>query len=151
MRCPKCTSLETKVLDTRTGKNETSIRRRRECLDCGARFSTIEEVLRADLQIVKRDGRREDFDRNKILGGLKKAVEKRPIDAMQIEMLVADVLAALEREHDHEIPAKAVGEQIMNQLKQLDKIAYVRYASVYKDFRDLAELAREINALEEAS
>ncbi|MDP4880436.1 MAG: transcriptional regulator NrdR, partial [Opitutales bacterium] len=137
MRCPKCTSLETKVLDTRSGKNETSIRRRRECLDCEYRFTTIEEVLRADLQVVKRDGRREDFDRSKMLGGLKKAVEKRPIDVMQIEMLIADVLASLEKEYDHEIPSQAVGEQIMLRLKHLDQIAYVRYASVYKDFRDL--------------
>jgi len=144
MRCPKCTSIETKVLDTRTGKNETSIRRRRECLDCEYRFTTIEEVLRADLQVVKRDGRREDFDRSKILGGLKKAVQKRPIDVMQIEMLIADVLSALEKEYDHEIPAQAVGEQVMMRLKHLDQIAYVRYASVYKDFRDLSELAQEI-------
>ena len=147
MRCPKCTSLETKVLDTRIGKKESSIRRRRECLDCGYRFTTIEEVLRADLQVVKRDGRREDFDRAKMLGGLKKAVEKRPIDVMQIEMLVADVLAALEREYDHEIPSQAIGEHIMQRLKHLDQIAYVRYASVYKDFRDLSELAEEISAL----
>lgn len=151
MRCPKCTSSDTKVLDTRTSKNETSIRRRRECLECGHRFTTIEEVLRADLQVVKRDGRREDFDRAKMLGGLKKAVEKRPIDVMQIEMLIADVLAALEKEYDHEIPAKAVGEQIMARLKSLDQIAYVRYASVYKDFRDISELAEEINALNDSA
>jgi transcriptional repressor NrdR len=151
MRCPQCTSLETKVLDTRTGKNETSIRRRRECLDCGYRFTTIEEVLRSDMQVVKRDGRREDFDRAKMLGGLKKAVEKRPIDVMQIEMLIADALVALEKEFDHEVPAKAIGEQIMIRLKHLDQIAYVRYASVYKDFRDLAELADEINELKASS
>lgn len=147
MRCPKCTSLETKVLDTRTGKNETSIRRRRECLDCGYRFTTVEEVLRADLQVVKRDGRREDLDRGKMLGGLKKAVEKRPIEAMQIEMMIADALVALEKEFDQEIPSKAIGEQIMTRLKLLDQIAYVRYASVYKDFRDISELAEEINEL----
>jgi len=147
MRCPKCASLETKVLDTRIGKNESSIRRRRECLECGNRFTTIEEVLRAELQVVKRDGRREDFDRFKILNGLKKAVEKRPIDVMQIEMLVADILAALEREYDHEIPSRAIGEHIMQRLRHLDQIAYVRYASVYKDFRDLSELAEEISAL----
>ncbi len=147
MRCPKCISLETKVLDTRIGKNESSIRRRRECLDCGYRFTTIEEVLRADLQVVKRDGRREDFDRTKILSGLKKAVEKRPIDVMQIEMLVADILATLEREYDHEIPSQAIGEHIMQRLKHLDQIAYVRYASVYKDFHDLSELVEEISSL----
>ena len=151
MRCPKCSSLETKVLDTRTGKNETSIRRRRECLDCEYRFTTIEEVLRADLQVVKRDGRREEFDRVKMLGGIKKAVEKRPIDAMQIEMLLEDALVALEKEYDHEIPAKAIGEQIMIRLRHLDQIAYVRYASVYKDFRDLSELAEEINELNSSS
>lgn len=151
MRCPKCTSLETKVLDTRTGKNETSIRRRRECLDCGYRFTTIEEVLRADVQVVKRDGRREDFNRAKMLGGLKKAIEKRPIDVMQIEMLVADVLASLEQEYDHEIPSKAIGEHLMQRLKHLDQIAYVRYASVYKDFRDLSELAQEIIDLKQST
>jgi transcriptional repressor NrdR len=149
MRCPKCSSLEIKVLDTRTGKNETSIRRRRECLDCEYRFTTIEEVLRADLQVIKRDGRREDFDRAKMVGGLKKSVEKRPIDAIQIEMLVADVLAALEKEYDHEIPSQAIGEFIMMRLKHLDQIAYVRYASVYKDFRDLSELAKEITDLKD--
>ena len=149
MRCPKCTSLETKVLDTRIGKNETSTRRRRECLDCGYRFTTMEEVLWADLQVVKRDGRREDFDRVKMRGGLKKAVEKRPIEVMQIEMMVADILATLERKYDHEIPSQAIGEHIMQRLKHLDQIAYVRYASVYKDFRDLSELAEEISSLNE--
>ena len=147
MRCSKCASIDTKVLDTRTGKNENSIRRRRECLNCGYRFTTIEEVLRVNLQVVKRDGRREDFDRSKMLGGLKKAVEKRPIDVLQIEMLITDVLTSLEKEFDHEIPAHAIGEQIMFRLKHLDQIAYVRYASVYKDFRDLTELAQEINEL----
>ena len=107
--------------------------------------------MRADLQVVKRDGRREDFDRIKMLSGLKKAVEKRPIDIMQIEMLVADVLASLEKEFDHEIPTSAVGDQIMLRLKNLDQIAYVRYASVYKDFRDLTELAQEINELNASS
>lgn len=147
MRCPKCRSLENKVLDTRMGKNETSIRRRRACLDCDHRFTTIEEVLRAELQVVKRDGRREDFDKAKILSGLKKAVQKRPIELMQIEMLAVEALMALERDYDHEVPAKAIGEQIMQRLKELDQIAYVRYASVYKDFRDLSELSEEIDAL----
>ncbi len=147
MQCPKCISSETKVLNTRIGKNESSIRRRRECLDCGYRFTTIEAVLRADLQVVKRDGRREDFDRSKVLNGLKKAVEKRPVDVMQIEMLIADMLAALEREYDHEIPSRVIGEHIMQRLRHLDQIAYVRYASVYKDFRDLSELVEEISAL----
>lgn len=149
MRCPKCRSAETKVLDTRTAKNETSIRRRRQCLDCDARFTTVEEVLRGDLLVVKRDGRWEDFDRAKMLGGIKKAVQKRPVDFMQIEMLVADVMASLEKEFDQEIPSKAIGEQIMVRLKQIDQIAYVRYASVYKDFRDISELLEEIDSLKQ--
>ena len=147
MRCPKCNSIETKVLETRVGKNETSIRRRRECLDCEHRFTTIESVLRADLQVVKRDGRREEFDREKLLAGLKKAVEKRPVDRIQIEMLVADLLAQLEKEFDHEVPSICIGEAVMHSLRDLDQIAYVRYASVYKDFRDLAELVQEIQEL----
>lgn len=136
-------------MDTRTAKNETSIRRRRQCLDCDARFTTVEEVLRGDLLVVKRDGRREDFDRAKMLGGIKKAVQKRPVDFMQIEMLVADVMASLEKEFDQEIPSKAIGEQIMVRLKQIDQIAYVRYASVYKDFRDISELLEEIDSLKQ--
>lgn len=147
MRCPKCNSIETKVLDTRAGKHETSIRRRRECLDCEYRFTTIESVLRADLQVVKRDGRREEFNREKLLAGLKKAVEKRPVDRVQIEMLVADILAQLEKDYDHEVPSNSIGEAVMLSLRDLDQIAYVRYASVYKDFRDLAELVQEIQEL----
>ncbi len=150
MRCPKCNSADIKVLDTRTAKNETSIRRRRQCLQCDARFTTVEEVLRGELLVIKRDGRREDFDRFKMLGGIKKAVQKRPIDLMQIEMLVADVLASLEKEFDQELPSGAIGEQIMSRLKQLDHIAYVRYASVYKDFRDLSELLQEIDQLKQS-
>jgi transcriptional repressor NrdR len=104
-------------------------------------------VIRADLQVVKRDARREDFDRKKLLGGLKKAVEKRPIEREQIELLISDVVAALEKGYDQEVPSKIIGELIMERLKSLDKIAYVRYASVYKDFRDINELAQEIDRL----
>jgi transcriptional repressor NrdR len=99
--------------------------------------------------VIKNDGRRESFDRSKILGGLRRACEKRPIDLEQIDMLVGDVSAALEAEFDNEIPTKAIGERIMNKLKNIDKIAYVRFASVYKDFRDIDELAREISDLKE--
>jgi transcriptional repressor NrdR len=147
MRCPKCQSTDLRVLDTRIGKEGSSIRRRRECGSCGHRFSTVEAIMREHLQVVKRDGRREDFERSKLLGGLRKAVEKRPIDAMQIEMLVAEVLADLERNFDQEVPSSAIGELIMQRLRKLDTIAYVRYASVYKDFRDLSELEEEIRNL----
>ena len=147
MLCPKCRSLNNKVIDSRLSKNEVSIRRRRQCLDCDFRFSTIEEIMRSELQVVKRDGRREDFDRNKLINGLKKAVEKRPIERLQIEILISEVTAELNKEYDQEIPANVIGDLIMDRLKSLDKIAYVRYASVYKDFRDINEFAKEISEL----
>ena len=147
MLCPKCRSLNNKVIDSRLSKNEVSIRRSRQCLDCDFRFSTIEEIMRSELQVVKRDGRREDFDRNKLINGLKKAVEKRPIERLQIEILISEVTAELNKEYDQEIPAKVIGDLIMDRLKSLDKIAYVRYASVYKDFRDINEFAKEISEL----
>ena len=147
MLCPKCRSLNNKVIDSRLSKNEVSIRRRRQCLDCDFRFSTIEEIMRSELQVVKRDGRREDFDRNKLINGLKKAVEKRPTERLQIEILISEVTAELNKEYDQEIPAKVIGDLIMDRLKSLDKIAYVRYASVYKDFRDINEFAKEISEL----
>lgn len=103
--------------------------------------------MRENLQVVKRDGRREEFERGKLLSGLCKAVEKRPIDALQIEMLVAEVMAEVERNFDQEVPSSAIGELIMQRLRNLDTIAYVRYASVYKDFRDLSELEKEIRSL----
>ncbi len=147
MLCPKCRSLNNKVIDSRLSKNEVSIRRRRQCLDCDFRFSTIEEIMRSELQVVKRDGRREDFDRNKLINGLKKAVEKRPIERLQIEILISEVTAELNKDYDQEISAKVIGDLIMERLKSLDKIAYVRYASVYKDFRDINEFAKEISEL----
>lgn len=147
MQCPKCGHADTKVLDTRTGKASHSIRRRRQCLDCENRFTTIEEILREGLVVIKRDGGREEFDRMKMLSGIRKATEKRPIQAEQIEMMVAEMIDNLEREFDSEIPSKAIGEHIMNGLKAIDKIAYVRFASVYKDFRDFNELAREVSEL----
>ncbi len=151
MYCPKCGHKDTKVLDTRIGKGKLSIRRRRECLGCSYRFTTVEEILREGLVVIKRDGRREEFDRAKLLGGLRKACEKRPVQAEQIEMLVAEVLDALDGEFDNEIPTKAIGEQVMSRLKHIDSIAYVRYASVYKDFRDIEEFAKEIRSLKKLS
>jgi len=147
MQCPKCSERDTRVIDSRVSKDGLAIRRRRHCQQCGYRFTTAEEIVREGLYVLKNDQRREEFDRNKILGGLRRACEKRPIDIEQIEMMVSDVIAALETEFDHEIPTKAIGERIMNKLKGIDKIAYVRFASVYKDFRDIDELAKEISDL----
>ena len=149
MQCPKCSHPDTKVLDTRLGKDGLSIRRRRQCLSCGYRFTTVEEVLREGLVVVKRDGGREDFDRAKMLNGIRKATEKRPIQVEQIEMMMAEVMNTLQNRFDTEIPSQVIGQEIMDRLREIDKIAYVRYASVYKDFRDIEELMTELQDLKE--
>ena len=150
MNCPKCGHEDSKVLDTRTGRENRSIRRRRQCLNCGHRFTTLEEILREGFLVIKKDGRREEFDHAKILNSLRKATEKRPIEAERLELLVTEVTDALEKEYDVEVPSRAVGELIMARLKQIDQIAYVRFACVYKDFKDISALAEEIKALKTA-
>lgn len=135
------------MLDTRTGKNNRSIRRRRQCLACGYRFTTIEEVLREGLMVRKRDGRLEEFDRGKLASGIQKSTAKRPIAAEQIELMVSDVIDAIEKAYDTEVPSSAIGEEVMKRLREMDHIAYVRFACVYKDFNDVSEIAREIDAL----
>ncbi len=147
MQCPKCSAQDTRVIDSRVGKNGRTIRRRRQCTECQFRFNTIEEILRENLLVTKRDERREDFDRNKILNGIRRACEKRPIDLEQINMLISDVMRALEEERDSEIPSRTIGELVMEKLKNIDQIAYVRFASVYKDFGDISEMAKEISEL----
>ncbi|MEZ5276659.1 MAG: transcriptional regulator NrdR [Opitutaceae bacterium] len=148
MRCPRCNSLDDKVVDSRISKDGATIRRRRECLACGHRITTTEQVLREGIMVIKQDGRREPFDRNKILTGIRKACEKRPIHIEQLNMLIEDVIDALEEQYDYEIPSRAIGEKIMENLRRIDPIAYIRFASVYKEFRDLSELIEEISALE---
>ncbi len=147
MRCPKCGSTLDKVIDSRISKDGTSIRRRRECLDCSHRFSTTEQVLRECLYVIKRDGRREDFDKAKIIYSLHRACQKRPVDAEQISILVEDMIDALETEHGMEIPSSAIGEKVMENLKSIDAIAYIRFASVYKDFNNLDEFLDEIRGI----
>jgi transcriptional repressor NrdR len=136
------------VIDSRVSSSGLSIRRRRSCQKCEYRFSTTEEVVSEDLYVVKNDGRREPFDRGKLLSGIQRAIEKRPVDGEQVEMLIADVLTDLESEFDTEIPSRAIGERVMSRLKAIDQIAYVRFASVYKQFRDIDELAKEIDGLQ---
>ncbi len=150
MNCPKCGHEDSKVLDTRTGRENRSIRRRRQCLACGHRFTTLEEALREGFLVVKKDGRREEFDHAKILNSLRKATEKRPIEAERLELLVTEVIETLEKEYDVEVPSRAIGEHLMARLKQIDQIAYVRFACVYKDFKDISALAEEIKALKTA-
>jgi transcriptional repressor NrdR len=148
MRCPKCTSIEDKVIDSRISKEGSSIRRRRECLECGHRYSTTEFIVREGIIVIKRDGRREDFDREKLVRAARAACQKRPVDAEQIGMLVEDVIDALEAQYDTDIPSRAIGDAVMQRLRKIDEVAYVRFASVYKEFLDVSEFMHEINALD---
>jgi transcriptional repressor NrdR len=147
MRCPKCTSLDDKVIDSRISKEGNTIRRRRECLECNYRFTTTESVVRDGLIVIKRDGLREDFDREKLVHSIRAALHKRPVDAEQITMLVEDVIDVVESQYESEIPTQAIGDAIMQRLKKIDQVAYVRFASVYKEFRDVSEFMHEITAL----
>ncbi len=147
MRCPKCTSIEDKVIDSRISKEGSTIRRRRECLECGYRYSTTETLIRDGIVVLKRDGRREDFDREKLVRSVRAACHKRPVDAEQIAMLIEDLLDALEAQFEKEIPSQAIGEGVMQRLRSVDQVAYVRFASVYKEFRDVSEFVEEISTL----
>jgi transcriptional repressor NrdR len=147
MRCPKCTSIEDRVIDSRISKEGNTIRRRRECLECGFRFTTTENLVRDGIMVTKRDGRREGFDRDKLLRAIRAACHKRPVDLEQITMMVDDVIDALEAQYEREIPSRAIGEEVMRHLRRIDQVAYVRFASVYKEFRDVAEFMEEISNL----
>ena len=147
MRCPKCTSIEDKVIDSRISKEGSTIRRRRECLECGHRYSTTESLVRDGIVVMKRDGRREDFSREKLLHAVRAACHKRPVDAEQITMLIEDVIDVLEAQYENEIPSSAIGDAVMQRLRTVDQVAYVRFASVYKEFRDVSEFMNEISAL----
>ena len=144
MRCPKCTSIEDKVVDSRVSKEGNTIRRRRECAECGYRYTTIESLVRDGMMVIKRDGRREDFDREKLMHAVRAACHKRPVDLEQLTMLVDDVLDAMEATYDAEIPSNAIGDDVMRRLRKIDQVAYVRFASVYKEFRDVTEFVTEI-------
>ena len=150
MRCPKCTSIEDKVIDSRISREGNSIRRRRECLECGHRFSTTESLVRDGLVVIKRDGRREEFDREKLIHAVRAACHKRPVDIEQMTMLVDDVVDVLEARFENEIPSSAIGENVMQRLRTIDQVAYVRFASVYKEFRDVSEFMQEISSLPKA-
>jgi transcriptional repressor NrdR len=147
MRCPKCTSIEDKVIDSRISKEGSTIRRRRECLECGHRYSTTEVLVRDGISVIKRDGRREEFSREKLLHAVRAACHKRPVDAEQITMLIEDVIDVLEAQYESEIPSAAIGDAVMQRLRTVDQVAYVRFASVYKEFRDVGEFVDEISAL----
>ncbi|MEW5739642.1 MAG: transcriptional regulator NrdR [Myxococcota bacterium] len=147
MRCPFCQAADTRVLDSRDSAEGTIIRRRRECETCKRRFTTYERVEELNPLVVKKDGRREQFDRDKLLAGLKKACEKRPVSVEQVEALVTEIERRLQELGEKEIPSSTVGELVMERLPALDEVAYVRFASVYRSFRDIAEFMDELKEL----
>ena len=147
MRCPFCQEPENKVIDSRESHEGAVIRRRRECLQCKRRFTTYERVEELTPLIVKKDGRREAFDREKILAGLKKASEKRPVSVDQLEGIITEIEHRLQESGEKEAPSSAIGEEVMRRLQKLDEVAYVRFASVYRSFRDIAEFMSELKDL----
>ena len=151
MRCPFCQDPENKVIDSRESHEGAVIRRRRECLQCKRRFTTYERVEELYPLIVKKDGRREAFDREKIVSGLKKACEKRPVSADQLEETVQGIERLLQGMGEKEVPSTVIGEELMRRLQSLDEVAYVRFASVYRSFRDIAEFMSELKDLLEDS
>lgn len=146
MKCPYCSHIETKVTDSRdTGV--FTIRRRRECLDCGKRFTTYEYIEMHPLYVIKKDGRREKFDKNKIRNGIQKAIEKRPVNHEKVEEIVDKIEEKIRRNGSEEISSKEIGEYVMDILKELDHVAYIRFASVYRRFTDVSSFEKEIKNL----
>ena len=150
MKCPFCGNLGDKVVDSRETKDGEAIRRRRECLKCHRRFTSYERIEEIPYMVIKKDGRRENFDRQKILKGLLKACEKRPIKVNELEKIVDEVEAMLHQGSEREIKTERIGAHIMNRLKNLDKVAYVRFASVYRQFKDVSEFLGELKGLLES-
>ncbi len=147
MKCPYCTHLGDKVVDSREGKDGDVIRRRRECLECGRRFTSYERIDEIPYMVVKKDGRRERFERQKLMAGLLKAVEKRPVRVAALDDVADAVEVALQEKSEREMSTEEIGAHVMEALRHLDKVAYVRFASVYRNFRDIDEFKHELNDL----
>jgi transcriptional repressor NrdR len=147
VKCPYCGHLGDKVVDSRESKEGDAIRRRRECLECTRRFTSYERIDEIPYMVVKKDGRRERFDRQKLVGGLLKACEKRPVRVSALEAVADRIEAALQERPEREITTEEIGFQVMQELKHLDKVAFVRFASVYRNFRDIDEFTNELNEL----
>ncbi len=145
MRCPKCGNLDDKVLDSRAAHDGKAIRRRRECLACSYRFTTFEEILKDELSVIKRDGRREDFSRQKLLSGITRACLKRHVTNEQINKIVDSVVETLQRRDSTDISSSEIGELVMRALLKLDQVAYVRFASVYQRFEDVEQFKHVID------
>ncbi len=147
MKCPFCGFQEDKVVDSRTSKNGMAVRRRRECLECGKRFTTYEQVEEILPMVVKKDNRREPFDRLKILSGMRKACEKRPVSTAMLEQTVDEIEKVIQNKLEKEIPGGEIGELVMRKLAELDEVAYVRFASVYRQFKDINAFMEELKHL----
>ena len=147
MKCPFCSHLDDKVIDSREARTGDLIRRRRECLKCGRRFTTYERIDEIPYMVIKKDGRREKFERQKILVGLLKACEKRPVPVVKLEAIVDEAESFVSEAPDRERTTSEIGELLMSKLKKLDKVAYVRFASVYLDFKDVKEFMNELKGL----
>jgi len=147
MRCPFCGYKEDKVVDSRATAEESAVRRRRECLKCGKRFTTYEYVEEVSLMVIKKDSRREPFDRKKLLAGIMKACEKRPVSMERMEEIVIGVERAIQRKSDREVNSRDIGELIMEKLRTLDDVAYVRFASVYRQFKDVSQFMKELKIM----
>jgi transcriptional repressor NrdR len=151
MRCPKCGGQEDRVVDSRASREGAMIRRRRECTTCNHRFTTYEEVERDQLMVLKRDGRREEFSKEKLLSGLRKACQKRPISPKVIEDLVDKIVDVVSNKFEREVPAVFVGKMVMDGLREIDDVAYVRFASVYRRFQEATDFVQEVKKLEAKS
>lgn len=147
MRCPYCGEMNTKVLDSRPAEDGQVIRRRRECEKCSQRFTTYERVEEIPLLVIKKDGKREVFDRHKVLNGVLKACEKRPIPMERLELLVEGVEQKLRNSFEKEVTSEEIGEQVMESLREIDEVAYVRFASVYRQFKDIGKFMQELQRL----
>jgi transcriptional repressor NrdR len=147
MRCPYCGHEEDKVVDSRSSQEGDAIRRRRECLKCQRRYTTYEHIEGVSLMVVKKDGRRESFDRKKILAGLLKSCQKRPVSVEKMEQMVDDIERTLQRNYDKEVSSQEIGELIMQSLGKLDQVAYVRFASVYREFKDVNQFMKELKQI----
>ena len=147
MKCPYCSNPESRVVDSRPSEEGTSIRRRRECLVCHKRFTTYETMESLPLVVIKRDGSRQTFDKGKVLGGMLRACEKRPVPFDTLEAIANEIEQSLQNQMDREIPTTRIGELVMERLKDVDEVAYVRFASVYRQFKDISTFMAELNKL----
>lgn len=147
MKCPFCGHLDSKVVDSRPAEDGTSIRRRRECLECHKRFTTFEIMESLPVVVIKRDGSRQSFDRSKLLNGMIRACEKRPVSFDVLEKIAEEIEQTLQNEMDREVPSTRIGEMVMDRLKEVDEVAYVRFASVYRQFKDISTFMAELTKL----